>query len=110
MTADTQRDDPVLLGAAEAILEAEWIRLTLDEDTWEREVAERSAEKPTRRPLAPPVGISTTVVGRSVAAPPRHADRWPTLDCPGRQVWATQRSPPSPHQAPHSKDAVEKWR
>jgi len=30
---DTQRDDPVLLGEAEAIAEAEWIRLHDDEDT-----------------------------------------------------------------------------
>jgi hypothetical protein len=30
---DTQRDDPVLLGEAEAIVEAEWIRLHDDEDT-----------------------------------------------------------------------------
>jgi hypothetical protein len=94
MTTDTQRDDPVLLGAAEAIVQAEWLRLTFDEDTWEREVGELSAQKPALRPLAPHVGISTTVVCRSGAAPPRHADRWPTLDCPGRQVWATQRSPP----------------
>jgi hypothetical protein len=90
MTTDTQRDDPVLLGAAEAIVEAEWIRLTLD-DNWEREVGELSAEKPTLRPLAP-------------------ADRWPTLDCPGRQVWATQRSPPQHVRSSHLKDGVEQRR
>jgi hypothetical protein len=36
MITDTQRDDPLLLGEAEAIVEAEWtewIRLHDDEDT-----------------------------------------------------------------------------
>jgi hypothetical protein len=33
MITDTQRDDPGLLGEAEAIVEAEWIRLHDDEDT-----------------------------------------------------------------------------
>jgi hypothetical protein len=33
MNTDTQRDDPVLLGEAQAIVEAEWIRLHDDQDT-----------------------------------------------------------------------------
>jgi hypothetical protein len=59
MITDTPRDDPVLLGEAEAIVEAEWIRLHDDEDTWEREAGELLAALPTpargrRRSIPPP--------------------------------------------------------
>jgi hypothetical protein len=74
MSTDTQ---PVaaLLEEAEAIVEAEWMRLTLDGDIDECALIAPFAETPA--PL------------------PRHAQRWPARRWPGPPVRATQRSPPA---------------
>ena len=95
MVTDTERDDPVLLGEAEAIVAAEWIRLHHDEDTWDRELAELFADMPNPEPPARQSRTTTTLRGRAGPAPPSRTSRWPARGCPRRRVWATQRSPPA---------------
>ena len=100
MTTDTQRDDSVLLGEAEAIVQAEGKRLSCDEDTWDRELGELFAETPFPRPRAPQVGTTTPVRRRPRAAPPRPAAGCAGRPCPSSRVRATQRSPPDEHTGP----------
>jgi hypothetical protein len=95
MNTGTQRDDPVLLGEAEAIVEAEWIRLHRDEYWWDRELGELLAEVPTPRPRSPQASTTTTVRGRPRAAPPGKTRWWRARRCSGRRVRATQRAPPA---------------
>jgi hypothetical protein len=94
MSTDTQ---PVaaLLEEAEAIVEAEWMRLTLDDDIDECALIAPFAETPAPRPRPPRVDTTTTVLDRPGAPPPRHAPRWPARRRPGPPVRATQRSPPA---------------
>ncbi|MDT5186302.1 MAG: hypothetical protein QOJ20_2576 [Mycobacterium sp.] len=95
MVTDTQHDDPVLLGEADAIVAAEWIRLHHDEETWDRELAELFAEMPTPEPPAPQ-SRTTTLRGRPGAAPPSHPKGVSLARrCHRLRVWATQRSPPA---------------
>jgi hypothetical protein len=95
LNTDTQRDDPVLLGAAEAIVEAEWIRLHSDEHWWDRELDGLLAEVATPRLQPPQARTTTTVRGRQTAARPSGTRRWRARRFPGRLVWATQRAPPA---------------
>jgi hypothetical protein len=101
MTADTQLI-PAALDEAEAIVEAEWMRLTWDGDQWEREVTEFLAEMPAPR-RGPPRGRTTTttttaVCRRPTALPPRRTSAMcPARRSPAPTVWATQRSPPAGH-------------
>jgi hypothetical protein len=106
MNADTQRDDLVLHGEAEAIVEAEWIRLHHDEHWWDREPGEPLAEVPTARPRPPQPSVTATMRGQPRAAPPSRARRWRARRCSGRRVWATQRSPPPASAARYSREAV----
>jgi hypothetical protein len=93
MAPDTQWATSVLDEAA-AIVEAEWIRLQLDETLWERELADLRAEMPAPRPGPPRVGVTATGHRRSGQPMPDHRRRWPTRRWPPTPVWATQRSPP----------------
>ena len=93
MTTDTRHDELMLLHAAEAIVEAEWIRLQCDQDMWDRELAELC--DPTLMPWRrPPRARTTTVRGRPATAPSQ-TRWWRARGCPRRRVWATQRSPPT---------------
>jgi hypothetical protein len=93
MAPDTQWATSVLDEAA-AIVEAEWIRLQLDETLWERELADLRAEMPAPRPGPPRVGVTATGHRRSGQPMPDHRRGWPTRRWPPTPVWATQRSPP----------------
>lgn len=95
MTTDTEHDDPVLLDEAEAIVAAEWMRLTQDDDIWDRELADQFADVPTPRPRTAQVDSSTAVRRRPRAAPPSHPKGRPARRCPRLRVRATQRSPPT---------------
>ena len=93
MAPDTQWATSVLDEAA-AIVEAEWIRLQLDEALWERELADLPAELPAPRPSPPRVGVTTSRRRRAGRSMPDHDRRWPRWRWLAVPVWATQRSPP----------------
>ena len=94
MAPDTAWATSVLDEAA-AIVEAEWIRLQLDEALWERELADLRAELPVPRPAPPRVGVTTTRRRRSGQPMPDHDRRLPRWRWLAVPVWATQRSPPA---------------
>jgi hypothetical protein len=93
MAPDTQWATSVLDEAA-AIVEAEWIRLQLDEALGEREPADLRAEMPAPRPRPPRLGFTTIGRRRSGQPMPDHR-RWSTRRWLAVPVWATQRSPPA---------------
>jgi hypothetical protein len=84
-----------LFEKAEAIVEAEWMRLTLDDDIDEGALIQPSAEMTASRPCPPRVSTATGVLDRPGAPAPRHAERWQARRGPGPRVWASQRSPPA---------------
>jgi hypothetical protein len=94
MAPDTQWATS-LLDEAAAIVEAEWIRLQLDEALWEGELADLLAEMPAPRPGPPRVGLTTTQRRRAGHPMPDNRRRWPPRRWPPMPVWATQRSPPA---------------
>ena len=94
MAPDTAWATSVLDEAA-AIVEAEWIRLQLDEALWEGELADLLAEMPAPRPGPARVGVTATQRRRSGHPMPDHRRRWPTRRWLAVPVWATQRSPPA---------------
>jgi hypothetical protein len=98
MTTDTHLVSAAL-EAAEAIVEAEWMRLTRDWNQWECEFAE-FVELRSPRPR-PPRGHTTIVASRPTALPPRRISAWyPARRSPAPTVWATQRSPPAATPGP----------
>lgn len=94
MAPDTAWATSVLDEAA-AIVEAEWIRLQLDEALWERELADLLAELPAPRPAPPRVGVTTSRRRRAGRSMPDHDRQWPRWRWLAVPVWATQRSPPA---------------
>ena len=99
-----------LLDEAEAIVEAEWMRLNQDEELWEREVASLLAEMPAPRVCPPRVGTTTTVFGRPGASAPTHPKGRSGRYWPGLRVRATERSPPRAARSFLSKHVVEQRR
>ncbi|MCW2514455.1 MAG: hypothetical protein JWR11_3497 [Mycobacterium sp.] len=97
MTTDTKLPSAAVLDEAAAIVAAEWLRLTRDEDEWERELAEFLAELSATRRGPTRNGNATAALGRPVAASPparrsaTRRSRWPLAPT----AWATQRSPPA---------------
>ncbi len=85
-----------LLDEASAIVEAEWIRLQLDEALGERELAGPFAELLAPRPGAPRVGVTTTTPRCPGSSEPARGGRWRMRRWPVTPVRPTQRAPPSP--------------
>jgi hypothetical protein len=85
MTTDTQLPSAAVLDEAAAIVEAEWLRLTRDEDQWERELAEFLAELSAIRRRPTRNGNTTAALGRPVAAlpPARRSATWRFATVPG---------------------------
>jgi hypothetical protein len=110
MTTGMQLTPAAVLDQAEAIVEAEWMRVTQDWDRWERELAGFLAELPAPR-SRPPRSCTTAVDRRPTALSPR---RRSVMSPPRRSlaptVWATQRSPPATTPGQRSKDVREQWR
>ena len=93
MIADPQLT-PDALYEAEAIVEAEWMRLSCCGGDWERELAELLAELTAPRHRAPR-GRTGAATDRRPTATPRTRDAaLPTRRRPVTTVWPTQRSPP----------------
>lgn len=86
-----------LLDEAAAILEAEWIRLQQDEALWERE-RDLPADLPAPRLGPRRVGVAATTRRWPRQPVPDDRRRGPVRSWPVQPVWATQRSPPSPHE------------
>jgi hypothetical protein len=78
---------------AEAIVEAEWIRLA-GGDLQEDALTHPAAEMPNPRPRPPLVVTTTARRPRRGAAQSRCTTTWPALPWPSLRVVATQRSPP----------------
>jgi hypothetical protein len=97
MTTDLQRISAAVLDEAEAIVQAEWLRLTRDEDPWARELAEFLTEAPAPRPRPARGGTTTTAVRRrpTPLPPTPTSAAWPLERSPAPTVWASQRSPPA---------------
>jgi hypothetical protein len=81
---------------AEAIVEAEWIRLA-GGDLPEETLTDPSAEMPKPRPRPPLAVTATARRRRPGAAQSRCTAMWPALAWPRLRVVATQRSPPLRH-------------
>jgi hypothetical protein len=110
MTTDTCHDDLLLLSAADAIVEAEWIGLHYDQDSWDREFAELCAGTPTLCRRTPRARTAVTVHRSPGAVPPPGSMRWRARRPPRRQIWATQRSPPVIAAPSHMKMVVRQRR
>jgi hypothetical protein len=108
MTTDTQLPAAAVLDEAAAIVEAEWLRLTRDEDQWERELAEFLAELSATRRRPSRNGNATAALGRPVAASPpaRGSAGWRSRRSLAPTAWATQRSPPAATQGTTLKDVL----
>ena len=108
---DTQYVD-MLLDEAEAIVQAEWMRLIQDENLWERELADLIAEMPAPRPHPP--RLTTTALPRRPQRPSRMSSvrsaRWRWQRRLRARVRATQRSPPRPDCSVPAKCPVPQWR
>jgi hypothetical protein len=101
MTTDVQPIPAAVLDEAEAIVEAEWMRLTQNWDQWERELAGLPAEPPAPQ-SRPPRGCTTAVGRRPTAPSPRRRSAMtPPRGSAAPPVRATQRSPPRPHHDQH---------
>jgi hypothetical protein len=98
MTTDMQPIPAAVLDEAEAVVEAEWMRLTQDWDQWERELAGFLTEPPA--PPSRPPRSCTTAAGRRPTAPSprRRSVMSPLRRPPVPTVWPTQRAPPAAHQ------------
>jgi hypothetical protein len=83
----------VAIDEAEAIVEAEWIRLA-GGDLPEEALTDPSAEMPKPRPRPPLAVTATARRRRPGAAQSRCTATWPALPWPRLRVVATQRSPP----------------
>jgi hypothetical protein len=112
MTTDTQLPTAAVLDEAAAIVEAEWLRLTRDEDQWERELAEFLAQLSEARRRPTRNGNATAALGRPVAAlpPARRSATWRARRSLAPTAWATQRSPPSAAAVTTLKDVLEQRR
>lgn len=100
MTTDTQLTPAAVLDEAEAILDAERIRLDQDWQQWERELAGFLPELPA---LGSCAGRSWTTAARrrpTSQTPERRSVMTPSPRSPAPKVWATQRSPPAPTPKP----------
>ncbi len=94
MTTDTMTEvAEAALNQAEAIVEAEWMRLQQHDNPRGLELAESCAEMPAARSDPPRVGTLTTT-----QRPPTEywgdGNGWSGRWWPAPPVWATQRSPP----------------
>jgi hypothetical protein len=107
MATDMQLIPGVALDEVEAIVEAEWMRLTQEWDQWEQVLAGFLAEPPT--PRSRPPRSCTTAVGRRPAAlsPRRTSVMSPPRQSPAPTAWATQRSPPAATPARTIQDVRE---
>ena len=93
MFADPQLT-PDALHEAEAIVDAEWMRLSYGGGDWDRELAELLAELRAPGHRAPR-GRTGAATDRRPTATSRTRDAtWPTRRSPVTTVWPTQRSPP----------------
>ncbi|MDT5315815.1 MAG: hypothetical protein QOE74_4835 [Mycobacterium sp.] len=112
MTTDTQLPSAAVLDEAAAIVEAEWLRLTRDEDQWERELAEFLAELSAIRRRPTRNGNTTAALGRPVAAlpPARRSATWRSRRSPAPTALATQRSPPAATSGTTLKDVLDQRR
>jgi hypothetical protein len=87
-----------VIDEAEAIVEAEWIRVA-GGDLSEDALIDPSDEMPKPGPR-PPVAVTATARRRRPgAAPSQCTAMWPALPWPRLRVVATQRSPPLRHAA-----------
>lgn len=109
MTTDT----PLIAAAvlvvdeAEAIIEAEWLRLTRDADQCEHTVCKLHAEQPAARPR-PPRRRPTTVARRPPSpSRPRRLTSGPRPRSAAPTVRPTQRSPPRPHHDQRADHVLE---
>jgi hypothetical protein len=101
-----------VIGEAEAIVEAEWMRLN-GGDLPEDALADPFAEMPKPRPRPPLAVITTALQRRPGVAHSRHTTKWPARPYPCLRVAATQRSPPLRHASLRpfsSKIVVQQWR
>jgi len=106
MTTDTLAE--AVLGEAEAIVCAEWMRLQ-HSALREEEFTGPHAEMPAARPRPPRVATLTTTLRPPGMTHCGHKGGWPARWWPGLPVWATQRSPPQ-HRGALPKSVVEQRR
>jgi hypothetical protein len=92
MRTHVQQDDLVVF-TAEAIVQAEWLRLQLDERAWHGEDSPAGEDAP--RMLLSRGFFGTGAIYRPAAMPTRPDGLRPlSANPPQHHVWATQRSPP----------------
>lgn len=96
MSTDTRLVVADVVTEAEAIVEAEWIRLNHGDYRRERALTAPLADLPAPRPPLRGCAVAA-VLDRPASAPASHADRWPGQRWRSRRrVRAMQRSPPLP--------------
>ena len=101
-----------VIGEAEAIVEAEWMRLN-GGDLPEDALTDPFAEMPKPRPRPPLAVITTALQRRPGAVHSRSTTKWPARPYPCLRVSATQRSPPLRHAPPKpfsTQIVVQPWR